>query len=160
MIEVMVDSIRISLVSQHRIVVLRETDSERQLPIWIGPYEADAITLELQDMEVARPVTHDLLRTCIEEMGGKPTRKLADNGYEVVRPGGNVKHEVGGARMGDNPSDSVCNKWNQAWDVKNLFLADAAPFVSNADKNPTLTIMALAWRCADRIIEESAKGNL
>ena len=96
----------------------------------------------------------------IEEMGGQPTRKLANNGYEVVRPGGNVKHEVGGARMGESPSDSVCNKWNQTWDVKNLFLADAAPFVSNADKNPTLTIMALAWRCADRIIEESAKGNL
>ena len=57
MIEVEVDSIRISLVSQHRIVMLREIDSERQLPIWIGPYEADAITLELQDMEVAFPCT-------------------------------------------------------------------------------------------------------
>ncbi|MDA7640503.1 GMC family oxidoreductase [Opitutaceae bacterium] len=96
----------------------------------------------------------------IEEMGGKPTRKLAKSGYEVVRPGGNVKHEVGGARMGGDPVDSVCNRWSQTWDVKNLFLCDAAPFVSNADKNPTLTIMALAWRCADRIIEESSKGNL
>jgi len=76
MIEVAVDSIRISLVSQHRIVVLKETDSERQLPIWIGPYEADAITIELQDVEVARPVTHDLLKSVIETLGGKVSHVL------------------------------------------------------------------------------------
>lgn len=76
MIEVEVDSIRISLVSQHRIVMLRELGSERQLPIWIGPYEADAITLELQDMEVARPVTHDLLKNIITELGGKVSHVL------------------------------------------------------------------------------------
>lgn len=76
MIEVVVDSIRISLVSQHRIVVLKEMDSERQLPIWIGPYEADAITIELQDVEVARPVTHDLLKNVIEAMGGKVSHVL------------------------------------------------------------------------------------
>ncbi|MEZ4594075.1 MAG: bifunctional nuclease family protein [Chloroflexota bacterium] len=76
MIEVVVDSIRISLVSQHRIVVLKEIDSERQLPIWIGPYEADAITIELQDVEMARPVTHDLLKNVITEMGGKVSHVL------------------------------------------------------------------------------------
>lgn len=76
MIEVVVDSIRISLVSQHRIVVLKEVDSERQLPIWIGPYEADAITIELQDVEVARPVTHDLLKNVIDTMGGKVSHVL------------------------------------------------------------------------------------
>ncbi|GJM41014.1 MAG: hypothetical protein DHS20C20_12960 [Ardenticatenaceae bacterium] len=76
MIEVVVDSIRISLVSQHRIVVLKEIDSERQLPIWIGPYEADAITIELQDVEMARPVTHDLLKNIISEMGGKVSHVL------------------------------------------------------------------------------------
>ncbi|MCA9922726.1 MAG: bifunctional nuclease family protein [Anaerolineales bacterium] len=76
MIEVVVDSIRISLVSQHRIVVLKESESDRQLPIWIGPYEADAITIELQDVEVARPVTHDLLKNVIETMGGKVSHVL------------------------------------------------------------------------------------
>ena len=96
----------------------------------------------------------------IEEMGGTVTKPLAKSGYDLIRPGGNVKHEVGGARMGADPRDSVCNKWSQTWDVKNLFLCDATSFVSNPDKNPTLTIMALAWRCADHIIEESAKGNL
>jgi len=62
--------------------------------------------------------------------------------------------------MGDKPSSSVTNSWGQTWDVKNLFLADGSTFVSNADKNPTLTIMALAWRAADRITAEMARGNL
>ena len=70
MIEVVIDSIRISLISQHRIVMLRDIDGERRLPIWIGPCEAEAITIELQDVEIARPVTHDLLKNVIEEVGG------------------------------------------------------------------------------------------
>ena len=76
MIEVVIDSIRISLVSQHRIVMLREMDSDRQLPIWIGPCEADAITIELQDVKVARPVTHDLLKNVIADMGGRVSHVL------------------------------------------------------------------------------------
>ncbi|MCA9866019.1 MAG: bifunctional nuclease family protein [Anaerolineae bacterium] len=76
MIEVMIDSIRISLVSQHRIVLLREVDSERQLPIWIGPCEADAITIELQDVKVARPLTQDLLKNIITELGGTVSHVL------------------------------------------------------------------------------------
>jgi bifunctional DNase/RNase len=69
MIEVNIDSIRVSLMSQHRVVVLREVDSSRYLPIWIGPFEADAITLQLQGVQVARPLTHDLLKSIIDEMG-------------------------------------------------------------------------------------------
>ncbi len=76
MIEVVIESIRISLVSQHRIVLLKELDNERQLPIWIGPCEADAITIELQDVKVARPVTHDLLKNVISEMGGRVSHVL------------------------------------------------------------------------------------
>jgi bifunctional DNase/RNase len=76
MIEVAIDSIRISLVSQHRIVMLKELDSERQLPIWIGPCEADAITIELQDVKVARPVTHDLLKNVVNELGGRISHVL------------------------------------------------------------------------------------
>ncbi len=70
MIEVIIDSIRISLVSQHRIVLLKELDNDRQLPIWIGPCEADAITIELQDVKVARPLTADLVNVAIKELGG------------------------------------------------------------------------------------------
>ena len=69
MIEVNIDSIRVSLMSQHRVVVLREVDSDRYLPIWIGPFEADAITLQLQGVQVARPLTHDLLKGVIDKMG-------------------------------------------------------------------------------------------
>ncbi|MBN1219218.1 MAG: bifunctional nuclease family protein [Anaerolineae bacterium] len=69
MIEVKIDSIRVSLMSQHRVVVLKEVDAERYLPIWIGPFEADAITVQLQEIQVARPLTHDLLKSIIDEMG-------------------------------------------------------------------------------------------
>ena len=70
MIEVVVDSIRVSLINQQRIVVLREKDSDRHLVIWIGHAEADVITLKLQGQEVPRPMTHDLLKNVIEAMGG------------------------------------------------------------------------------------------
>ena len=69
MIEVKIDSIRVSLMSQHRVVVLKEANNDRYLPIWIGPFEADAITIQLQGVEVQRPLTHDLLKSIIEEMG-------------------------------------------------------------------------------------------
>ncbi len=71
MIEVTIDSVRVSLMSQHRIVVLREENGERYLPIWIGPFEADAITIQLQGIEVTRPMTHDLLKQLIETMDGE-----------------------------------------------------------------------------------------
>lgn len=69
LIPVSIDSIRVSLVSPHRIVVLKDGD-DRFLPIWIGPFEADAISIALQGNQVARPLTHDLLKTVIHEVGG------------------------------------------------------------------------------------------
>ncbi len=84
MVEVIIDSIRISLISQHRIVMLRDVDGERQLPIWIGPCEAEAITLELQDTEVARPLTHDLLKNVIEVMNGKISHILINELQDSV----------------------------------------------------------------------------
>ena len=69
MIRVTVDSIRVSLLTQHRVVVLRESDSRRYLPIWIGPFEADAIALALQGHEPQRPMTHDLLKSVFSELG-------------------------------------------------------------------------------------------
>lgn len=67
MVEVVIDSIRVSLMSQQRIVILREKENERYLPIWIGVYEAESITMALQDIEVARPLTHDLLRNVFKQ---------------------------------------------------------------------------------------------
>jgi len=74
MVEVTIDSVRVSLMSNHRVVVLKESDGERFLPIWIGPFEADAITIELQGVEVARPLTHDLLKSLIYLLGAEVTR--------------------------------------------------------------------------------------
>jgi bifunctional DNase/RNase len=70
MVEVTIDSIRVSLMSQHRVVILKDVDSDRYLPIWIGPCEAEAITVTLQEVEVLRPLTHDLLKNVIGKMGG------------------------------------------------------------------------------------------
>ena len=79
MIEVSIDSVRVSLMSQHRIVVLKEIDGDRYLPIWIGPFEADAITIELQGVEVARPLTHDLLKRMIETLGARVSHVIIND---------------------------------------------------------------------------------
>jgi hypothetical protein len=79
MIEVIIDSIRVSLMSQHRIVVLKEMNGERYLPIWIGPFEADAITVELQEVPPPRPLTHDLLKSIIRELGGRVVHVLVSD---------------------------------------------------------------------------------
>ena len=69
MIEVTIDSIRVSLMNYQRVVILKEKTSERYLPIWIGPAEADAIAVRLQGVSVPRPLTHDLLSSVIETLG-------------------------------------------------------------------------------------------
>lgn len=70
MIEMVIESIRVSLMNYQRVVILKEKESDRYLPIWIGPAEADAIAVRLQDVAVARPLTHDLLRSMIDTLGG------------------------------------------------------------------------------------------
>ncbi|MBM4464256.1 MAG: bifunctional nuclease family protein [Chloroflexi bacterium] len=79
MIQVTVDSIRASLMSQHRVVILKDVDSERYLPIWVGPFEAEAIALELQQVELARPLTHDLLKAVIIKMGARVSHILIND---------------------------------------------------------------------------------
>ena len=70
MIEMVIESIRVSLMNYQRVVILKEKESDRYLPIWIGPAEADAIAVRLQDVAVSRPLTHDLLRSVIDAFGG------------------------------------------------------------------------------------------
>lgn len=89
-------------------------------------------------------------------MGNKPG---ANQDYGLHAPG-RIIHEVGTTRMGDDPSTSVLNKYSQAHECENLFVVDAGSFVSQADKNPTWTIMALSWRTSDYIVDEMKKGNL
>jgi len=92
--------------------------------------------------------------------GNTQTALAASRGAQVISRGGGIVHEVGTARMGDDPKTSVLNKYSQAHDVKNLFVADGGPLVSNPDKNPTLTIIALAWRASEYLAEEMRKGNV
>jgi uncharacterized protein len=74
MIEVVIDSIRVGLMSQQRVVILREVDAERYLAIWIDPYMAEQITFALQEVEVARPMTHDLIREMLRTMEARILR--------------------------------------------------------------------------------------
>ncbi len=77
-----------------------------------------------------------------------------------ISEGGEIIHELGTVRMGNDPKTSALNRWCQAHDVKNVFVADAAPFVSNPDKNPTLSIMALSWRTSEYLLDQAKKGEL
>jgi choline dehydrogenase-like flavoprotein len=104
---------------------------------------------------------HETFRALITEMGGQifspmPTK---EQGYNIST-GGQIIHELGGARMGNDAKTSVVNANCQAHDCKNLFVADGSPFVSQADKNPTWTILALSWRTADYIAKQRNEGAL
>lgn len=96
----------------------------------------------------------------VEACGGRVLGRLESEGRNAIAEGGRIIHEVGGTIMGADAKTSVTNQWCQTWDVKNLFVTDGAVFCSNADKNPTLTIMALAWRASDHLLAELRKGNL
>lgn len=104
---------------------------------------------------------HETFASIIESMGGRVAgeRNPARPGERISRPG-EIIHELGTVRMGNNPETSALNRYCQAHDHPNLFVADAASFVSNPDKNPTLTICALAWRTADYLAELMRKGEI
>ncbi len=108
MVEVVIDSIRVSLMSQQRIVILREVNAERYLPIWIGIYEAEAITLSLQEVEVARPLTWDLLKNIFGILNARVLRvevvALRDDTFY-----GNIVAETDGQilNIDSRPSDAL-----------------------------------------------------
>lgn len=108
MVEVVIDSIRVSLMSQQRIVILREKDAERYLPIWIGIYEAESITIALQEVEVARPLTHDLMKNIFSELKARVLQvevvALRDDTFY-----GNIIAEVDGRTLtiDSRPSDAL-----------------------------------------------------
>jgi len=108
MIEVTIESIRVSLMSQNRIVVLREEGGDRFIPIWIGPFEADAITLQLQGMDVPRPLTHDLLKNVIETLGAEVLHILI-SGLEKNTYFARIVLDVEGdtVEIDSRPSDAI-----------------------------------------------------
>jgi choline dehydrogenase-like flavoprotein len=104
---------------------------------------------------------HDTFEELLTSIGATilGTKPGAETEYGLHAPG-RIIHEVGTTRMGDNPKTSVLNRQCQAHECKNLFVVDAGSFVSQADKNPTWTILALAWRTSDYIVDQLNKGNL
>ncbi|MGD8496221.1 MAG: GMC family oxidoreductase [Gemmatimonadales bacterium] len=109
------------------------------------------------ELNQARHMQHTF-KDIIEAMGGKVTSTVHDDGADAIAAPGQIIHEVGGAIMGTDPKNSVLNQYCQSWEVPNLFVTDGACFCSNADKNPTLSILAIAWRASDYIVDQMNKG--
>ena len=103
----------------------------------------------------------ETFRSIIHEMGGMPLSEMptAATNYDLA-PGGRIIHEIGVVRMGNDPNTSALNKFCQAHDAKNLFVADGGPFVSQPDKNCTWTILALAMRTANYIADQRKAGTI
>jgi choline dehydrogenase-like flavoprotein len=103
----------------------------------------------------------ETFRELIETLGGTPTSAMPsrEQGYGILA-GGRIIHELGVTRMGDDPATSVVNANCQAHEVRNLFVADGGPFVTNGDKNPTWTILALAMRTSEYIVQQRSMGNI
>ena len=108
MIEVKIDSIRASLMSEHRVVILKDLSGDRFLPIWIGRYEAEAIAIRLQNIEVPRPMTHDLLANAIIEMGGEISHVLvSDLRNDTFFAKIDVKINGQSVEIDSRPSDAI-----------------------------------------------------
>jgi len=108
MIEVVIDSVRVHLMTPQRVVVLKQVDTERYLPIWVGPYEAEAITVALQEVEMIRPLTHDLLKNVFGAFSARILRveivKLQEDIFY-----GNIVAQVDGheVHVDSRPSDAI-----------------------------------------------------
>ena len=104
----------------------------------------------------------ETFRAIVEAAGGTYLTRTESTGKRPfgISNGGEIIHEVGTVRMGKNPRTSALNGFCQAHDVKNLFVTDGACLVTNPDKNPTLTILALSWRASEYLLEQAKKGNL
>jgi choline dehydrogenase-like flavoprotein len=113
------------------------------------------------EIKMARDM-QQTFREIVEAAGGTYYDRTTPDGPNPygIQDGGVIIHELGVVRMGNNPKTSALNGYCQAHDVKNVFVTDAASFVSNPDKNPTLTIMALSWRASDYLLDQAKKGNL
>jgi bifunctional DNase/RNase len=108
MIEVQIDSVRVHLMTPQRLVVLKQIDSERYLPIWVGPYEAEAITIALQEVEMIRPLTHDLLKNVFGAFHARVLRiEIVKLQEEIFY--GNIVAEVNGKEINvdSRPSDAI-----------------------------------------------------
>jgi choline dehydrogenase-like flavoprotein len=154
-------------------------DTKREVGFWLGawgemlPNFDNRVSLDMSKIDAwGIPVLHveckhgpnevamvkDMLETIKEMVDAAGFRTLFVN--NTPAPPGFCIHEAGTARMGSDARTSVLNKWNQAWDVRNLFVTDGACFTSIGCQNPTLTMMAITARACDYILDEAKRGNL
>ncbi|MEW5939138.1 MAG: bifunctional nuclease family protein [Chloroflexota bacterium] len=142
MIEVVIDSVRVNLMSPQRLVVLREVNGERYLPIWVGPYEAEAITVALQEVEMSRPLTHDLIRNILATFSARIVRieivALRDDIFF-----GNIVAEQDGQliNIDSRPSDAIA-----------LAVRTHAPILVDP------TVMSAASIVPEKDVSEAAPG--
>jgi len=144
-----------------RMSAFGEVLARRENHVRIDPELRDAwgipslrIDIEYGDNE--RHLTSDAIE-CAHEMFAAAGVELVGENLKMYPPGHSI-HEVGTARMGNDPKRSVLNRFNQAHDVKNLFVVDGSCFVSSGCVNPTLTILALAMRSSDYLVEQMKRG--
>jgi glucoside 3-dehydrogenase (cytochrome c) catalytic subunit len=154
-------------------------ENPREIPFWLGawcemlPRKENRVTIDPEKLDAwgipalriecahgdnERAMAKDALET-IKEMADS-AGFMTQSTYSTPAPPGFCIHEVGTARMGADPKTSILNKWNQSWDVKNVFVTDGACFVSQGCQNPTLTMMAITARACDYIADEFKRQNL
>jgi choline dehydrogenase-like flavoprotein len=131
-----------------------EIDPDGVVDAWGIP----VLKVHIQHSDNEREMARDAAAAS-EEILRAAGAEVLSTGGRITAPG-RIIHELGTARMGSDPKKSVVNNFNQCWDAKNVFVTDGAAFVSSANQNPTLTILALTLRACDYIVDERKRGNL
>jgi len=142
MVEMVIDSVRVSLTNQQRIVILRDVNQERYLPIWIGPYEAEAITISLQEIELARPQTHDLLKNVLKQVDARLLR------VEIIA----LKDDVFYGNLVVETDGRLLNIDSRSSDALALAVRAHVPILVTDE------IMDVAGIIPDRDLQEEEKG--
>ena len=131
-----------------------EIDPDGVVDAWGVP----VLKMHIQYSDNEREMARDAAETS-EEILRAAGAEVVSTGGRMTAPG-RIIHELCTARMGSDPKTSVLNKFNQSWDVKNVFVVDGASFVTSANQNPTLTILALTMRACDYLADEYKRGRL
>ncbi|MFY9610648.1 MAG: GMC family oxidoreductase [Blastocatellia bacterium] len=131
-----------------------EIDPDGVVDAWGIP----VLKIHCQYSDNEREMARDSIET-MQEIMKAAGAEMASMGTRMSAPG-RIIHELGTARMGTDRKTSILNKFNQSWDVKNLFVIDGAAFVTSANQNPTLTILALTMRACDKLVDEFKRGNV
>ncbi|HJZ69539.1 MAG TPA: GMC oxidoreductase, partial [Blastocatellia bacterium] len=148
----------VSMTTRAEMLARRENYAEIDPDGVVDAWGIPVLKMHVQYSDNEREMARDAAQTS-EEILRAAGAEVVSTGGRITAPG-RIIHELGTARMGNDPKTSLLNKFNQSWDVKNLFVVDGAAFVTSANQNPTLTILALTMRACDYLADEHKKGNL